>query len=75
VEVILNSVGALTWDYSWWNAKAPWLIWIAGYFYFYRVAYWVYDMETIKAKAITVGAILGFDLACLIVFMGMLKWI
>jgi hypothetical protein len=32
-------------------------------------------MKTIKAKAITVGAILGFDFALLIVFMGILKWI
>jgi hypothetical protein len=75
VEIILNALGALTWEYSWWNAKAPWLIWIAGYFYFFRVAYWVYDMKTIRAKTITVGSILGFDLVCLIVFMGILKWI
>jgi len=74
VEIILNAMNALTWDYSWWNAKAPWLIWIAGYFYFYLVAYWVYDMKTIRAKALTVGTILGFDLACLIVFIGLLKW-
>ncbi len=75
VEMILNALGALTWDYSWWSIRNPWLIWVAGYFYFYAVAYWVYDMETIRAKAITVGAILGFDLACLVVFMGILKWI
>ncbi len=75
VEVILNRFGALTWDYSWWNMKAPWLIWIAGYFYFFLVAYWVYDMKTIRAKAITVGSILGFDLVLLIVFMGILRWI
>lgn len=75
VEIILNQFGALTWDYSWWNAKVPWFLWIAGYFYFFLVAYWVYDMKTIRAKAVTVGAILGFDLVCLILFMGILKWI
>ncbi len=75
VEIILNQFGALTWDYSWWNVKFPWLLWIAGYFYFFLVAYWVYDMKTIRAKAVTVGAILGFDLILLIVFMGILKWI
>ena len=75
VEIILNALGALNWDYPWWTAKAPWLIWIAGYFYFFLVAYWVYDMKTIKAEAITVGSILGFDFMCLIVFMGILKWI
>lgn len=75
VEMILNALGALTWDYPWWSTRFPWLIWIAGYFYFFLVAFWVYDMKTIRAKAITVAAILGIDLACLIVFMGVLKWI
>ena len=23
VELLLNAVGALTWDYSWWNVRAP----------------------------------------------------
>lgn len=75
VETILNGFGALTWDYSWWNARSPWLIWLFGYFYFFLVAYWVYDMKTIRAKAVTVGTILGFDFACLILFVGVLKWI
>jgi len=75
VEMILNALGALTWDYPWWSTRFPWLIWIAGYFYFFLVAFWVYDMKTIRAKAMTVAAILGIDLACLIVFMGVLKWI
>jgi hypothetical protein len=74
VEMTLNAIGALTWDYSWWSIKSPWLIWLVGYSYFYAVAYWVYDMKTIRAKAITVGAILGFDLACLVVFIKVLHW-
>ena len=50
---------------------------IYGYLFplIFLVAFWVYDMKTIRAKAITVAAILGIDLACLIVFMGVLKWI
>jgi hypothetical protein len=32
-------------------------------------------MESIKKKVITVGAILSFDVICLVVFMGILKWI
>jgi hypothetical protein len=75
IEVILNYFGVLTWDYPWWSGKAPWLIWLGGYFYFFLVAYWVYDMKTIRSKAITVTAILGFDLILLILFMGILKWI
>lgn len=75
VEVFLNRAGALTWDYSWWNAKEPWLIFLIGYLPFFVVAFLVYDMERVKNKVITVSAILGFDIACLIVFAGLLKWI
>ncbi len=75
VEILLNSLGALTWDYPWWNVGVPWLIFLIGYLPFFLVAFWVFDMESVKKKLITVGSILGFDLICLIVFMGILKWI
>jgi hypothetical protein len=32
-------------------------------------------MPTPRQKAITVGIILGFDLICLVLFAGVLKWI
>lgn len=75
VEVLLNAMGALTWDYSWWDASSPWLIFLIGYLPFFLVSFWVYDMETVKQKAIAVGAILGVDIAALILFMGILNWI
>jgi hypothetical protein len=75
VEVLLNFANALTWDYSWWSAGAPWLIFLIGYLPFFLVSFWVYDMESVRKKAITVGSILGFDLLCLIVFAGILRWI
>jgi len=75
VEVMLNAVGALTWDYTWWRAGVPWLIFLIGYLPFFLVAFWVFDMESVKQKAITVGSILGFDLVCLVVFGAILKWI
>ncbi len=75
VEVLLNAMGALTWDYSWWDANSPWLIFLIGYLPFFLVSFWVYDMETVKQKAIAVGAILGVDIAALILFMGILNWI
>ena len=75
IEILLNKVGALTWDYSWWNAGAPWLIFLIGYFHFFLVAFWVHDMKTIRSKAITVGAIYAVDVAALIVFGCVLKWI
>ncbi|MGB9594577.1 MAG: hypothetical protein ACPL7R_10625 [Anaerolineae bacterium] len=75
VEILLNAANALTWEYAWWNAGAPWLIFLIGYLPFFLVSFWVYDMESVRNKAITVGSILGFDLVCLIVFAGILGWI
>ena len=75
VELLLNAAGALTWDYSWWNVGAPWLIFLIGYLPFFLVSFWVFDMPTVRQKAITVGSILGFDLICLILFAGILHWI
>jgi hypothetical protein len=75
VEYLLNAVGALTWEYPWWNTGAPWLIFLVGYLTFFLVSFWVFDMASVKKKMITVGAILGFDVICLVVFMGILKWI
>jgi len=75
VEVLLNALGALTWEYPWWDANSPWLIFLIGYLPFFLVSFWVYDMETIRKKAITVGAILGIDIVALVLFMGVLNWI
>ncbi|MBI5116063.1 hypothetical protein HZA56_06285 [Candidatus Poribacteria bacterium] len=75
VEILLNAIGALTWDYTWWNLRAPWLIFLVGYLPFFLVAFWVHDMESVRRKAVTVGSILGFDLIALVVFIGVLGWI
>ena len=75
VELFLNGVGALTWDYWWWNVRMPWLIFLFGYLTFFVVSFWVYDMPTIRQKVRTVGAIFAFDAVCLVVFAGMLEWI
>ena len=75
IEYLLNSVGALTWDYAWWNAGAPWLIFLIGYLPFFVVAFWVFDMPTLRRKVITVGSIASFDLICLLVFGVILRWI
>ncbi len=75
IEVLLNLANALTWDYSWWSVSAPWLIFLIGYLPFFLVSFWVFDMESVRKKIYTVSAILGFDIACLVVFAGILKWI
>jgi hypothetical protein len=75
VEVLLNQVNALTWDYSWWNVRAPWLIFLIGYFHFFLVSFWVYDMKSVRNKAITVGVIYAVVIAEMIIFGCVLKWI
>jgi hypothetical protein len=73
--VLLNAVDALTWDYSWWNVGAPWLIFLLGYLPFFLVSFWVHDMESLQRKARIVSALYAFDIACLIVFGAILGWI
>ena len=74
VEILLNSVGALTWEYPWWRAGAPWLIFLIGYLTFFLVSFWVHDMASIRKQALTVATILAVDLVALILF-GALGWI
>ncbi len=75
VEYLLNAAGMLTWDWPWWGVKAPFLIVIFGYGTFFLVSFWVFDMKSLKKKALVSGGILGFDALCLAVFAGALKWI
>jgi len=75
VEYFLNQVNALTWEYTWWNRSAPWLIFLFGYLTFFIVAFWVYDMESFNKKLWAVGTIWGIDILSLILFVGVLGWI
>jgi hypothetical protein len=75
VEVLLNQIGALTWEYPWWSASAPWLIFLFGYLHFFLVSFWVHDMERVRSKMITVGAIYAVDLVCILVFGVILGWL
>jgi hypothetical protein len=74
VEIWLNSVDALTWDYSWWSATSPIPIFLLGYLHFFVVAFLVHDMKTLRAKAITVGAIFSIAILGLAIFIP-LGWI
>jgi uncharacterized membrane protein len=75
VEILLNLANALTWDYSWWNVQAPWLILLLGYLPFFLVAFWVHDMQNPRKQAMTVGTIYAFEGLCLLVFGPILGWI
>jgi hypothetical protein len=75
IEVLLNAIGALTWDYAWWSARAPWLIFLIGYLPFFFVSFWVHDIPGLKKKALVVGAIFGVDLMAILVFGMILGWL
>ena len=75
VEYFLNAAGALTWEWPWWNRGAPILIFLFGYLTFFIMAFWVFDMKSMKQKLQTVGVLWTVDIVSLIVFAGFLKWI
>jgi hypothetical protein len=75
VEILLNKIGALTWDYPWWSASAPWLIFLFGYLTFFLVSYWVFDLESVKQKVQVVSIIYAVDFVALLFFGVILKWI
>ena len=75
IEVVLNSLGVLTWEYPWWSRSAPWLVFLVGYLPFFVMSYWVYDMKTLKSKLIATGTVWGIIIASLIVFIPILHWI
>lgn len=75
VEVWLNEVDALTWDWPWWDADTPWLIFLFGYLWFFAVAFWVHDMKDVGKQAATVGVIWGIAAVLVLVFGVGLGWL
>jgi hypothetical protein len=75
VEYQLNAIGALTWDWPWWNRDAPWLIFLLGYMPFYLMCYWVYDMTSRRRQLLTLAGIYGVNLSAIAVFGFGLGWI
>lgn len=75
VEIILNKIGVLAWEYKWWQPNFPWVLFLIGYMPFLVTSFWVYDMDTVKKKIITVSTIFSIDILGLIIFGGVLGWI
>ncbi len=75
VEVLLNRADQLIWEYSFWNFPNVWLIIVFGYLTFNIVAFWVFDMESVKKKIITVGVIYGIVALSIAVFGFGLGWL
>ncbi len=75
VEYLLNAAGQLTWEYSWWNRGAPWLIFLIGYLPFFVVAYWVHDLADVRRQSRVVAGLGALVLGALGLFGGLLGWI
>lgn len=75
VELGLNHVGALRWEWSGWNAHSPYLIWLVGYMPFFVVGYWVHDMPSRRRQIATVATLAASVALGLLVFAGILEWI
>lgn len=75
VEVLLNRIDALTWDWPFWNARAPWLIFFLGYLWFFLIAFWVHDMNDVRRQAKVVGILWAVVLLLVLVFGILLGWL
>ncbi len=58
VEIILNLMDVLIWNYSWWQPNFPFIVFIIGYWPFWEIAFFVYDLPE-KKDQIKVLAIIG----------------
>jgi hypothetical protein len=73
VEVERKNWGLFFAGLAFWGMD--WFIEIWNGLVFYFTAFWVHDLESVRRKAFVAGGILAFDLAALVVFDGILRWI
>ncbi|MBI2382861.1 MAG: hypothetical protein HYV18_02170 [Gammaproteobacteria bacterium] len=75
VECGLNAVGALTWEYAWWNTGFPYPVFLIGYMPFFLVAYWVHDRPSTGQQGLAVAMLGTVVAASLLLFGPVLGWI
>ena len=75
IEILLNRIGALTWDWAWWDASTPWLIFLFGYLWFFLIAFWVHDMNDVRKQAKVVGGLWALIAGLALVFGPVLGWL
>ncbi len=69
IEICLNLAGALTWDYWFWSIGCPLVIF--GYFTFFLITFWVYDIKDINKKMKVVSALALITLVPLFLLIGL----
>jgi len=75
VEIFLNRAGMLVWEYPFWSWPHVWLIVPFGYLHFNLVAFWVFDLPSVRQKARAVAVLYGLVLASAMLFGPVLRWI
>ena len=55
VEILLNKIGVLHWNYWWWQPEFPWVLFVIGYMPFYEILYLVYDLPSVSSQIKVVG--------------------
>lgn len=75
VECVLNAIGVLTWEYSWWSIGFPLVIFVIGYMPFFLVGYWVHDLANQRRQLKVVGTLGTVVVGSLVLFSGILGWI
>lgn len=75
VEYGLNAIGALTWEYRYWNQSFPYLVFLIGYLPFFLMAYWVHDLPDTRRQARVVAVLGAIVAASLLLFGGLLHWL
>lgn len=75
VEIVLNAVGALTWEYWWWSTRFPFLLFLVAYWPLFLVAFHVYDMETTRRRVAATAALYAWNAVLILIFGVTLGWI
>ncbi|MEN9356690.1 MAG: hypothetical protein RL695_861 [Pseudomonadota bacterium] len=75
IECVLNAVGVLSWEYTYWSRSFPYAIFTIGYLPFFLMAYWVHDLPTTRQQIKVVGWLGGIVSVSLMYFGGLLGWL
>ena len=70
-EIFLAKTPAFVWVYPWWGALP---VFITVYIPFFVVSMYSYDWKPAVQKKV-IGGLAGVNVACFIIFAGILKWI
>jgi hypothetical protein len=71
IEIFLAKTPAFAWVYPWWGALP---VFITVYIPFFLAAFYCYDWKP-KTQKTFILTLLGINVAMLVVFAGILKWI